>query len=298
MPLLAEPDGLLRSSPSGVGFRPRLAMALPSPRLAAVNAVAERRSRALHRFIVASPVLLLIAIGLVGHLRHRPYASPAGTAEYDRRVLAYRERVAAAQALPDDDSPPFGPYSVEASRWVAGFRSGALTPLTPATYEDHLQTGVRGEVFRSGLTLALGLAVAAERRLDTGHPQDAASGALLCAQTAHGLRGFEIQACLQSLLVQRRAMGVLAGAWPSLAPSARRAMRVSIADLRVDPTEVERMWAAEEARNEDYERRQRSFPSDVRQTALALGKQAVAAIRRSARASNGQIDALLHESPG
>ena len=102
-------------------------MTLDTPFLAAESPAA-RRSRALHRFTVASPLVLLMAVGLVGHVRRAPYAAPAGMAEYDRRVLAYGPRVAAVRSLAAQARLPLAQVRVEAERWVDAYRAGRLVP--------------------------------------------------------------------------------------------------------------------------------------------------------------------------
>lgn len=266
-------------------------MALRSTHLAA-NA-ADRRSRALHRFIVASPILLLVAVGLVGHLRHPPYPSPGGSPDYDRRVLAYRERVLAVAALPQDDAPPLKPYFEEAQRWLAGFDSGTLTTLSPAVYEDHLRDGPRGEAFRAGMTVASGLAAAAERAVEDKRNDEAATAALAAAQVSNRLRDFELQACLQALLVERRSVGILARIWPSLSSDRREEIRKRLTGLRVDPREVDRLSKIENDQIEDYFRRQRLTPDQRQLSTYQFADQAEAAIRRSIRMGNARIDALL-----
>ena len=269
-------------------------MTLRPSYLASGDSGAYRRSRALHRFIVATPVLLLVAVGLVGRLRGRPYSSPVGKPDYDRRVLAYRDRVVAAEALPEGDDPPLDRYADEAGRWMAGFDSGSLTTLTPAVYEDHLRReNARGEVFSAGMAVASGLSLAADQSLDAGRPTQAVPAALLAARLANRLRGFELQACFQCLLLQRRAVGTLARAWPSLSNAGRAALRRPLATLWVDPKEVEGLAAMEEAQFHDYEGRQRLAVGESRWGAFRLGKPAIVAIHRSVRLDDAQIASLL-----
>ncbi len=293
MPLSTETDGLAVSSPLWGRFPSLTAMALNLPYLAAENSAAERRSRALHRFIVASPILLLLAVGLVGHRRHAPFSGPAANEDFDRRVLAYRDRVVAAEALPQDEFPPLGPYLTEARRWNAGLDAGDLTPLIPAAYEDHLRDDVRGEIFRCGIAVASGLTLASERCLKAGQPVEASADALVAARLSNGIRGFELQACLQALLSQRRAIGVVARAWPSLSHSERITMRNSLAALWIDPHEVEGLATREKAQLKDYVRRQRGAIGERDMSVYEFGDQAVVAIRRSVRLSNERIAALL-----
>src|SRR5690349_2225028 len=108
--------------------------------LAADDYAMDRRSRRLHRFLVSSPVVLLIALSAVGHLRKPAYVGAAGSPEYDRQVLAYRDRVVAvAEIVHHKEAEKQRFLPVEAGKWVAGYRSGTLLPLRPAAYEDHLR---------------------------------------------------------------------------------------------------------------------------------------------------------------
>ena len=262
-------------------------MPLDSPYLAAANSAAERRSRALHRTIVAAPMLLLIALGLIGHLRPRAYPHPAGMRDYDARVLAYRDRVVAVAGLMEEDrQPTLDALEREARNWTAGYAAGTLVPIEPAAYEDHLRDGVRGEILRSGLGLASRLLTAAQTAVPQS-PSEVARTSLLAAETVQTMRGAEMQALLQSLMVQRRALALLSKAWPSLPEAERARFRPRLARLAIATDEVDRIAAAEAAREADYARRQ-SLP--------AFGKKdspEFATARRSVGMTGDRLRAFL-----
>ncbi len=270
-------------------------MALKTEYLASENAAAERRSRALHRFIVGSPIFLLLAVGLVGHVHPKPYAHPASNGKYDRQVLAYRERVATVEAMMAGPDASTDALESEAARWVAGYDSGSLVAVPPAVYEDHMRDGVRGQIVRAGLALASALNLRAESSLRSGRFEDAGRDALLAAQTAHGLRGFEVQAFLQSLLASRRGLGLLAEAWPHLPPSERTAMRVRLETLSVDGGEIGALVTKDRQQAEDYRLRQRI--TDPGPTFANMARVSVAAATRSARMTDDRIRSLVDGSP-
>ena len=269
-------------------------MALRTPYLAADNAGMERRARALHRFLVASPIALLIAVGLVAHLRKPPFPHPAGSAAYDRNVLAYRDRVAEVARL--RKLPAGAPNAeAEARKWVAGYRSGELVAVPSAFYEDRLRDGVRGEVVRAGVALSSEVAQRAEQSLRAGDAPRAAELALLASETAFGFRRFEFQAYLQSLLGVRRGLGTVIEAWPALPEEKRAALRPRIAALRIDAAEVDGMAEAARDNLRDYLRRQkvRSL-EEMNDPRIAMGPevQEEAAAKRSLKISNARVAAL------
>lgn len=275
-------------------------MALKTPYLAAENSAMERRSRALHRFLAGSPIALLIAVGLVGHIRKPPYAHPAGSAEYDRQVLAYQPRVAATHAFRRGDDEPSLLEVAEAKVWIEGYASGALKPIGPAVYEDHLRDGVRGEIVRNGLNLASDVALAADRTLAKGKSAEGAQEALLASETAFGLRNFEIQAYLQSLLLVRRGLGLVAQAWPSLPNATKDALRPRIQALRVDSSEVDQLAKIENDQFTDYLRRQKiASPRDADpRLDGGASDQEVAAAKRSVNMSNARVAFFFGGSEG
>lgn len=258
----------------------------------------ERRSRALHRFLAASPIVLLIAVGLVGHYRKPPYPHPAGGADYNRRVLAYAPRVKAVQDIDPSGSPTVTPEEVaEARAWAEGFASGELQPLVRAVYEDHLRDGARGEALRAGLGLAADLSFDSERAIEAGKPTAAAvDEALLAAEVGHGLRTFEIQAFIRGLLIVRRGLTVVEKAWPALSPTVKARLRPRIEALRVEEGEVDEMATKERVILQDYLERQqlRTLPSGLESG--PTGPE-VEAARRGAKASNAKVQALLDDDP-
>lgn len=269
-------------------------MVLEPTYLASENSAIERRSRSLHRFLVGSPVALLVAVGLVAHFPKPPHRQPSGSAGYDRQVLAYVGRVAAAQKLRKAGGSDAEVYGQSRS-WVAGYASGELVAVAPAGYEDHLREGVRGEILRAGLSLASEDAVRAGRSLFAGRAKQAAEGAVLAAETARGLRMFEVQAHLQCLVVVRRSLLVVEAAWPSVPAATKAALRPRIEALAFDPAEVEQLYDTERAQFEDYLRRQQitaENEADYGAPNWPNGKEAHAA-GRIVQTSNSRIKALL-----
>lgn len=261
-------------------------MAFHSPFLADA---AERRSRALHRLVVTTPVLLLIVLGLIGHTRRKSSPQPSEKAGHDTQILAYRERVIAVAALSaEGPDTPLKSLEQEACRWVQGYRSGLLVAVPPAFYEDHFRDGVRGEILLAGLRLSNDLISAAEIRCPD--PVTSARDGLLAAETAHGLRGSEIQALLQALIVQRRGVELLAHGWRALPPGERRLLRKRIAGLHVDPKEIDRMKRDLEKRRDDYQRRMGSAQMDEDPTTERGYRSAM----RSVRSSNVLLAELLN----
>ena len=228
-------------------------MAVKTPYLAAENSAMDRRSRGLHRFLVSSPVLLLIAVGLVGHIKKPHHEGAAGSADYDRRVLAYQPRVVVAEdvMLPQRHADP-EKIKEEAQNWAAGFAAGKLTALQPAAYEDHLGSSVRGEVLHAGLGLSSALAIHAEETMRKGRTEDAAEEAILAAETAFGLRGFELESHIQASMTIRRTLVLLTQAWPLLSPTQRDAFRVRLRAMKMGADETLKLANLEKKQRRDY----------------------------------------------
>ena len=188
---------------------------------------------------------------------------PSAKKDQDREILAYRDRVIAADRLaaqfPDASLEDL---IAEALHWVHGYGSGTLVALPPILYEDHLADGVRGEILFSGLGLSSNLITTAECRLKSA-PTALAQTGLLAAETAHGLRGFETQALIRVLAAQRRAVEVVATVARAMPAHERRKLRKRVLRLVTDESEVERMMREERRRIDEYRRRQRSEETDV-----------------------------------
>ncbi len=227
-------------------------MAVKTPYLAAENSAMDRRSRGLHRFLVSSPVLLLIAVGLVGHLKKPHHIGAAGSAEYEKRVLAYRERVAAAQKLLVTlrHSDPDG-IEAEAKNWSDDFAAGKLTALPPAAYEDHLANGVRGEVLQTALGLATSVIIRAEHTVQE-KPAEAAGAAMLAAETAFGVRNFELESHIKASMVARRSLNLMIQAWPTLPEATREAYRVRLRSMVMPEDETQKLADLEKRQLREY----------------------------------------------
>ena len=123
---------------------------------------------------------------------------------------------------------------------------------------------------------------------------EGARAALLAAQVARILRAFEIQGLLQTLLVQRRAVFVLAQAWPSLPAQERAGAESALRTLLVAPTDVESLRALDRRQLEEYRRRQRLGP--VAETSIyerMSAQQETRAVERSVGINNAHVLALL-----
>lgn len=270
--------------------------------LAAENSATLRRYRALYRSIVASPFVLILAIGLVGHIHGKPHFQPTGTRGYDHRVLAYRDRVVAVGAILASPEPSRSDLEREAHRWVAGLVSGELSDLRPAFYEDHLRDGPRGEVLRAGIELSTTLALRAEEAVHRGDSYRGAYDGALAAETSHGLRNFEVAAFLQCLLTSRRGIGVVASAWSRLSPEQKDALRPRLRALTVAPGEIEALRNLERRQTEEYQVRQGSPPVEVEgldRSLIERNKSAEASsMTRSVRLNNARLQALISDAPG
>lgn len=272
-------------------------MSVKSPYLAAEHSAMDRRSRGLHRFLVSSPILLLLAVGLVGHLKKAHHVGAAGTAEYDQNVLAYQKRVARAE----DILGPFDPGTIsqvmeEAGNWAKGYADGTLKTLEPAAFEDHLNDSPRGEALRAGLGLSAELGVNAEEEVAKGQVADAAEKALVSGEAAFGLRNFELQAHIQCTMALRRTLNILTRAWPQLPAATRAAYQVRLRPLIVPEGEPAKMAALEKQQLKDYIKRQgrENIPPeiDIDKEDSTTDRQQMAA-ERSIADLNGKIAKLL-----
>jgi hypothetical protein len=252
----------------------------------------DRRARGLHRFLVSSPVVLLIAISAVGHLRKPAHIGAAGTADYDRRVLAYRDRVVEAERITDPDGPSnLAALENEAKKWTEGYRSGQLEPLQPVAYEDHLRDGVRGEVFTAGLMLSSKLSANAKTAFENGRYVQAASDSLLATETVLGMREFEFEAYLLCIHSARRSLDTLELTWPHLSAAERLALKPRLEALIVDPKEQETLIDMDERHVNDYFERQGRQNSIVRQ-----GTTPTASLREQSAKTAERATGLFRDS--
>lgn len=249
-------------------------MGLMTSYLAAEDSTMDRRARGLHRFLVSSPVVLLIAISAVGHLRKPAHIGAAGTADYDRRVLAYRDRVVEVERMTNPEAPPrVTALESEAQKWTAGYRSGTLEPLQPVAYEDHLRDGVRGEVLTAGLMLSSRLSAGAKTALEKGNYAQAAKDSLLATETVFGMRDFEFEAYLLCIHSARRSLDTLESAWPHLSAPERLALMPRLKELTVDPKEQEELIELDERHISDYFERQGRQNAVTRQGTTPMASQ-------------------------
>jgi hypothetical protein len=272
-------------------------MAVKTPYLAAENSAMDRRSRGLHRFLVSSPVLLLIAVGLVGHLKKPHHEGAAGSADFDRRVLAYRPRVAAVQDLLMSlkHSNP-SKIEAEAKNWSDDFAAGKLSALQPAAYEDRLGNSVRGEVLHAGLGLATSVVIHAEATMRQGHTTAAAEEAMVAAETAFGVRGFELESHIQASMTIRRTLNLLRQAWPQLPEAIRETYRARLKAMKMGEDETEKLANLEKQQLREYVQRMgiENLPADfseAKQNAATDREQL--ASRRALTEHNSRLSKLI-----
>lgn len=274
-------------------------MSLKRPFLAAENSAMQRRQRALYRFLAGSPLALLLAVAAVGHFPHPPYPHPAGNADYNARVLAYRDVVAASQELRRARAPSADGLVRLAHEWVDGYAAGRLSPIESAVFEDHFRDGARGEIVRAALDLATTLSLRASRSQESGQAQTAAEQAVLAAETAFGVRGFDLQSHLQSLLAVRRCLLILELVWPRLDPEAKEALRPRLRRMVVAPGEIDALATREQTQLDEYLRRQKIPASSLGSPELRFiegpNTEERAAAKRGAQFSNARIEAFLRK---
>lgn len=261
--------------------------------LADENAAQDRRSRALHRFLVATPLVLLLTVGAVGHVQKPPHADAHSDQAYDQAILAYRDRVTAVNLLARTPARIARRLiGAELLRWREEMRLGHLRPIPPIAYEDHLRDGLRGEIVHTGLDL-VDMSFAEVQARAATDPKGAVDEAITAAEVAKGLENFELQAKLLAMIPLRRSLATIEGLWPRLDRDDRRTFAGRIADLKSEAGEVDRLAKVEWANVDDYARRQQISPSNRAKLPERPSKYLINAVEHSDQEVNRAIDKLL-----
>jgi hypothetical protein len=166
----------------------------------------------LARLALASPVILGVGLALA------PQDQAVSYEEWHRATETQHQRVMAFRDVVRETRPHLrqwlqGEKMAEARRtaylWIDGFRTGRLTDLTPAIYEDGVEEGPKAEIFRVNAELAASLARNAEREAKKGNVEIAADDAVLAYELLQPLKYSDFSAISMTSLRQRRALNIL-----------------------------------------------------------------------------------------
>lgn len=160
---------------------------------------------------LVSPALFGFAV--MGQIHHTkpPFQFVKASDEQTAHLLAYAGLVKESRNVLNW---PLSERTTDAARkiagdWLAGVQDGRLTLLRPVTYDDSVQDGPKGEVFRAASGISMVLDRWAEREAEAGDHAAAARDAWTAFQLQQSLKYCDLTSVNFSSMGQRRSLRLL-----------------------------------------------------------------------------------------
>ena len=171
-----------------------------------------RKTRLSEAILVGCPLLFSGFVALYSRHYMDGYQVRTSTAQQEARVLAYAPFVRDQQTLFSKSA-----YGVDhknllalANRWVAAADNGTLQPLEKVSFDDSLQQGVRGQIFRSESAIVSALYDDAANIAANGHSDEAAKEVLTAVKLSESLKYSDFNSVFLSSVEERRAANFFA----------------------------------------------------------------------------------------
>lgn len=129
----------------------------------------------LYEFMIASPVIMLAAIGVQTRTYHDDFEFPRYSAHLEKKIRAYSDVMRATEMANESEGGSDHAQLVRSAglKWVQGARSGELQPLEPEFLTDAINEGVKSQIYAGCMSICADL-MSSGRRLAREGDHDAA----------------------------------------------------------------------------------------------------------------------------
>lgn len=193
-------------------------------------------------FLVAGPFLLLAVIAIEARTRFDPWIAPTNPPEIEARLDAFVEPMREIRRLGwHADRRDAALARRAAEIWLRAAGEGKIRDLLPATIDDTMRDGVKGQVVTTRNAIAQRLLELAETSLEGADHRRAAADALLAYQVAETMQYSDFSTVYDTTRAQMRAMRTLVACSSHLDDLQRRCVETTLTRTKDGTADLNRI---------------------------------------------------------
>lgn len=204
-----------------------LAMQKSSPLLG----TAQEARTLVHKLMVTGPLVLALGIGVQSRTAFDNWEPRAYTQAYSQRIESYQSLATDAEALLGRKHATNAEYCQLAARWIEAKKTGRITNLEPADYEDTSAEGVKAQILKLRTDVALHLIRGAEALELEGKTAASLKQATLATEFIEASKYFDLNSVFGAGLTQRMAIAIIERQLPNADEATSKSIRGRLAAL-------------------------------------------------------------------
>lgn len=187
----------------------------------------------IHELLVAGPFLLLAVIAINARTRFDPWIPPVNSPEVESRLDSFVEPMREIRRLGwHADRLDANLARKAAAVWLEAHAKGQIRDLPPATLDETMRDGVKGQIVTTRNAIAQRLLELAEAAQESGQHLQAADDALLAYRVADTMQYSDFTTVYDTIRAQMRAMKTMHACAERLDSTRRRAIVAAIEQKR------------------------------------------------------------------
>ncbi|HRI43216.1 MAG TPA: hypothetical protein PLL78_00445 [Fimbriimonadaceae bacterium] len=187
----------------------------------------------IHELLVAGPFLLLAVIAINARTRFDPWVPPANSPEVESRLDVFVEPMREIRRLGwHADRLDAKLARKAAAVWLEADAKGQIRDLPPATLDETMRDGVKGQIVTTRNAIAQRLLELAESAQESGESLQSADDALLAYRVAGTMQYSDFTTVYDTIRAQVRAMKMLHACAERLDSARRRAIVAAVEEKR------------------------------------------------------------------
>ncbi len=214
--------------------------------------------------MLACPAIVLASVFTVSHTGSRKFESLTMTPSQDAAVMAYAPYVKATNKLQAaGENADSRDILALGKKWCGGIQSGALTPLAPISFEDSLQDGARGSIFRAKASVVDLLLKDAMAKMDDRQPHAAADEVLLAMGLTESLKYCDFHTVFNASIEEEREVGFLRANANLFDTATKQRIHAMLTTINSNTQDLEELTRMSRIQYNDYVSRMNQQPISI-----------------------------------
>ncbi|MBX3117635.1 MAG: hypothetical protein KF784_01105 [Fimbriimonadaceae bacterium] len=195
----------------------------------------------LYQFMIASPVIMLAAVGVQTRTYHDDFEFARYSPHLEKKIRAYSGVMRAVELANDAEGTDSHPRLVRAAaaQWVQDSRSGELQPLEPEFLTDAINDGVKSQIYSACMGLCADLMVNARELSRQGEYDAAANDLVLATEVVQTLKYSDLTSVGAISTRQRGIFRMIGEYAPHLSAEVQKSLTERLARLEHSEKPVE-----------------------------------------------------------
>jgi len=214
------------------------------------------------KVMAACPMLVLASIFAVSHTGSYQFSTPSATPSQDSQILAYVPYVKATNRILRSASAKSGEVLSLAKKWDAANQTGQLTPLSPVSFEDTIEDGARGDIFRAKAALVDKLLTNADQKMQRDHA-GAVDETLLAMRLTESLKYCYFRSVFNASVEEEREISLLRNNENSFDTATKQRIHAAISQVNANTQDLKALTRASRIQYSDYVSRLNKEPVTI-----------------------------------